>query len=49
MGQPRTRKVNVALRYYGDFREEIDERIALNDEETARQYAAWKRTQQAFA
>ncbi|MGO9247851.1 MAG: hypothetical protein ACLQQB_10740 [Solirubrobacteraceae bacterium] len=42
-------QVNVALRYYGDFREEIDERIALNDEETARQYAAWKRTQQAFA
>ncbi len=42
-------QVNVALRYYGDFREESDERIALNDEETARQYAAWQRTQQALA
>jgi len=42
-------QVNVALRYYGDFREEIDERIALNDEETARQYAAWQRTQAALA
>jgi hypothetical protein len=35
----------VALRYYGDFREEINERIVLNDEETARQHAAWQRTQ----
>jgi len=42
-------QVNVALRYYGDFPGEIDERIAFNDEETARQYAAWKRTQQVFA
>jgi hypothetical protein len=42
-------QVNAALRYYGDFREEIDERIALNDEETARQYAAWQRTQTALA
>jgi hypothetical protein len=42
-------QVNVALRYYGDFPEEIDERIAFNREETERQYAAWKRTQQALA
>ncbi|MGH2831381.1 MAG: hypothetical protein ACRDK2_01280 [Solirubrobacteraceae bacterium] len=42
-------QVNVALRYYGDFSEEINERIALNDEEAARQYAAWQRTQAALA
>jgi hypothetical protein len=42
-------QVNLALRYYGDFSEEIDDRIALNDEETERQYAAWQRTQEAFA
>jgi hypothetical protein len=42
-------QVNLALRYYGDFPEEIDDRIALNDEETERQYAAWQRTQEAFA
>jgi hypothetical protein len=41
-------QVNVALRYYGDFPEEVDERIAFNREETERQYAAWKRTQQAL-
>ncbi len=42
-------QVNVALRYYGDFPEEVDARIVFNREETARQYVAWKRTQQAFA
>jgi hypothetical protein len=42
-------QVNVALRYYGDFSEEIDDRIAFNREETERQYAAWKRTQEALA
>ncbi len=42
-------QVNVALRYYGDFPEEVDTRIAFNREETERQYAAWKRTQQALA
>ena len=42
-------QVNVALRYYGDFPEEVDARIAFNREETERQYAAWKRTQQALA
>jgi sarcosine oxidase gamma subunit len=42
-------QVNVALRYYGDFCEEVDARIAFNREETERQYAAWKRTQQALA
>ncbi len=42
-------QVNVALRYYGDFPEEVDARITFNREETKRQYAAWKRTQQALA
>lgn len=42
-------QVNVALRYYGDFPEEVDARIAFNHEETERQYAAWKRTQEALA
>jgi hypothetical protein len=42
-------QVNLAVRYYGDFPGEIDERIAFNREETERQYAAWKRTQEAFA
>lgn len=42
-------QVNVALKYYGDFPEEVDARIAFNREETERQYAAWKRTQQALA
>ena len=42
-------QVNVALRYYGDFAEEVDARIAFNHEEADRQYAAWKRTQNALA
>ena len=42
-------QINVALRYYGDFPEEVDARIDFNREETERQYAAWKRTQQALA
>lgn len=42
-------QVNVALRYYGDFPEEVDARVAFNREETEREYAAWKRTQQALA
>jgi uncharacterized protein (DUF433 family) len=42
-------QVNVALRYYADFREEIDERIAHNREEAERQFAAWQRTRQALA
>jgi hypothetical protein len=42
-------QVNVALRYYGDFPQEVDARIAYNHEETERQHAAWKRTRQALA
>jgi len=42
-------QVEVAIRYYGDFPEEVDARIAFNHEEADRQYAAWKRTQDALA
>jgi uncharacterized protein (DUF433 family) len=42
-------QVNVALRYYADFREEVDERVARNREEAERQFAAWQRTRQALA
>jgi hypothetical protein len=42
-------QVNVALRYYGDFLEEVDERIAFNQEEAERQHAAWLRVQTALA
>jgi hypothetical protein len=42
-------QVNVALRYYGDFPEEVDARIAFNREETERQHAAWLRVQAALA
>jgi hypothetical protein len=42
-------QVRVALRYYGDFREEVDERIAHNREEAKRQHAAWIRAQAALA
>ncbi len=42
-------QVRVAVRYYAEFRAEVDERIALNREEAERQRAAWERTQDALA
>ncbi len=42
-------QVDVAVRYYADFPEEVDERIAHNHEEAERQHAAWKRAQAALA
>jgi hypothetical protein len=42
-------QVDVAMRYYADFPDEVDERIAHNHEEAERQYAAWKRAQAALA
>jgi uncharacterized protein (DUF433 family) len=42
-------QVRTAVRYYGDFRAEIDEKIAFNREEAARQRAAWERAQDALA
>jgi len=40
--------VEAALGYYGAFRDEIDEQIALNEEESARGYAAWEAGQRAL-
>lgn len=42
-------QVRIAVRYYGDFREEVDRRIAFNREEAVRQRAAWERAQDALA
>lgn len=42
-------QVLVAVRYYGDFRDEIDERIELNRREAERQRAAWERAREALA
>jgi len=42
-------QVRVAVRYYGEYRDEIDERIALNRQEAERQRASWERMQEALA
>ena len=42
-------QVHAAVRYYADFREEVDERIAHNSNEADRQRAAWVRAQEALA
>jgi uncharacterized protein (DUF433 family) len=42
-------QVRAAVRYYGDFREEVDRRIAFNREEATRQRAAWERARDALA
>jgi sarcosine oxidase gamma subunit len=42
-------QVNAALRYYVDFPEEVDEKIAHNRNESERQHAAWLRTREALA
>jgi uncharacterized protein (DUF433 family) len=42
-------QVRAAVGYYADYREEIDERIRLNDEEAERRHAAWRRAQDALA
>ena len=39
----------MAVRYYADFREEVDERIARNRAEADRQQAAWERARAALA
>jgi hypothetical protein len=43
MGQVRT-----ALRYYADFRQEVDEWIAFNREEAEQQRASWERSRAAL-
>jgi predicted DNA-binding protein len=42
-------QVHTAVRYYADFRDEVDERIAHNSEEADRQRAAWVRAREALA
>jgi hypothetical protein len=42
-------QVRVAARYYGEFREEVDERIALNRGEAERGREAWERAREALA
>jgi hypothetical protein len=41
-------QVRLAVRYYGDFCEEIDERIRFNRDEAERQRAAWERAREAL-
>jgi uncharacterized protein (DUF433 family) len=41
--------VQAAVAYYGEYRDEIDAEIALNEAEWERGYAAWKAGQQALA
>jgi uncharacterized protein (DUF433 family) len=42
-------QVDAAVRYYADFREEVDERVAVNRQEAELQRAAWERAQDALA
>jgi hypothetical protein len=42
-------QVRVAVRYYADFRDEVDERIARNSDLADRQRTAWARAQEALA
>lgn len=42
-------QVRIAVRYYGDFREEVDQRIAFNREEADRERARWERAEAALA
>ena len=42
-------QVRIAVRYYADFRDEIDERIRSGREEADREHAAWQRAQDALA
>ena len=41
-------QVRVAVRYYGDFRDEIDSRIQGNHDAAERQRRAWERAQEAL-
>jgi hypothetical protein len=42
-------EVRLAIRYYGEFRDEIDERILFNRKEAERQREAWERARAALA
>ncbi|HEX3390935.1 MAG TPA: hypothetical protein VHS55_00055, partial [Solirubrobacteraceae bacterium] len=41
--------VQAAITYYGDYRDEINAEIALNQAESERGYAAWEAGKQALA
>ena len=41
--------VQAAIDYYGDYRDEIDSEIALNQAESKRGYAAWEAGKRALA
>ena len=41
--------VEAAVNYYGEYRDEIDEEIALNQAEWERGYGAWEAGQRALA
>jgi hypothetical protein len=40
--------VRGAVRYYAEYRDEVDERIRLNREEAERQRLVWERVQAAL-
>lgn len=42
-------QVRAAVRYYADYRQEIDERIRLNREEADRRRDGWQRAEEALA
>jgi hypothetical protein len=42
-------QVRAAVRYYADYRDEVEERILLNRQEAERRRAAWERAQAALA
>jgi hypothetical protein len=42
-------QVHAAVRYYAEYRDEVDERIALNRDEAKRQKASWQRAREALA
>ncbi len=42
-------RVQAAVAYYGEYRDEIDAEIALNQAEWERGYAAWEAGKQALA
>lgn len=41
--------VDAAVAYYGEFQDEIDAEVELNDYESKRAYAAWEAGRQALA
>ncbi len=42
-------QVRMAVRYYADYRAEVEERILLNHQEAERQHEAWERAREALA